>query len=283
MSTNKNTNPKVLTSTDARIEGQLQVEDSLVLDPRQNGSGSFVVLQADDNKITVNGLEVVNLDESGKIDPSNLPLVSLVTVNVVEDEEAQLDLDAQEGDVAVRSDENLAYMNNGGTEGDITDWTQISFSQVASVAGKTGEVDLEKADITDFDETDYAPSTVLDRQTLTQTVTVEAGFEASVSLPLATGFGLWKLTTNKPARVRIFSSDADRTADTSRAPGTLPSAGVGLVTEVVTTSELLSVPLTPPQLGASLETTPSSNISALVKNNGESADVSITIIWTPLG
>jgi len=283
MSNHKNPNPKVLTSTDARIEGQLQVEDSLVLDPRQNGSGSFVVLQADDNKITVNGLEVVNLDESGKIDPSNLPLVSLVTVNVVEDEEAQLDLDAQEGDVAVRSDENLAYMNNGGTEGDITDWTQISFSQVASVAGKTGEVDLEKADITDFDETDYAPSTVLDRQTLTQTVTVEAGFEASVSLPLATGFGLWKLTTNKPARVRIFSSDADRTADTSRAPGTLPSAGVGLVTEVVTTSELLSVPLTPPQLGASLETTPSSNISALVKNNGESADVSITIIWTPLG
>ena len=381
----KNSNPRVLSSSDARIEGQIQIEDSVVIDPRQNGTGNPVVLQADANSVTVNGQEVVVLDAEGKLDPTTFPSISLIEVTTVTSEAAQLALTAEAGDVAVRTDIEVAYMHNGGDAGDLTDWTRISFAPVASVAGKVGEVTLEKADITDFDDADYAAAShshtkaeitdldesdyatashshtkaditdlndadyaaashshtkaeitdfahthtkaditdldetdyaaaahthtkaditdldetdyaaashthavaditdLNDRATMTQVVTVAADAEAEVSLPLAPAFGMWKLSTDKAARVRVYSTAADRTADASRAEGDLPAAGVGLVTEVITSASLLSVPLTPPQFGASLETTPSSSISALVKNKSASADITITIIWTPFG
>ena len=359
----KNLNPKVISSSDAKIEGQLQVEDSLVLDPKVNGSGSSVVITANAGGIEVAGDAVVTLTEDGKIDASQLPGIGLVSVTTVADEEEQLELEAEEGDVAIRSDEGpTAYMRNAGTSGTISDWTQISFISVSSVAGKVGEVELDLADITDwnaadyatashthavaditdfdpadkaeavhthavaditdfdpadkadavhthavaditdfdpadkaeashthavaditdFDPADKADATILDRQTLTQTITVAENAEAAVTLPLATAFGIWKITTNKAARIRLYSTSADRTSDESRAEGSAPAAGLGLITEVITTAGLLSVPLTPPQFGASLSGTPSANIHALIKNKGTGADVEITLIWTPL-
>lgn len=308
---NKNPNPKVISSSDARIEGQLQIEDVIVLE--QLAGGDPIIINADGPALSINGAEAFVLDESGLVPADKLPQVGLVGVTVVADEEEQLALTAQEGDVAVRSDIEVAFMHNGGDAGTMADWTQLSFIYVSSVAGKTGAVSLELADIDDWDAADYAAAShthavadisdfdpadkadavhthgVADitdlnsRQTLTQTVTVAAGAEVSVDLPLAKAFGLWKLTTDKEARVRIYSTSADRTADTSRAEGTAPAAGTGLITEVITTSSLLSVPLTPPQFGASLESTPSANISALVKNKAATADVTITLTWTPFG
>ena len=120
----------------------------------------------------------------------------------------------------------------------------------------------------------------LERQTTTQTITVAAGAEASVNLSLHTAFNIWKIETNKAARIRIYTSTAERTADTSRAVGVAPAAGAGLITEVITTSGLLEVPMCPAQIGASLETTPSSSIPALIKNNGTSSNVTLTITWS---
>ena len=120
----------------------------------------------------------------------------------------------------------------------------------------------------------------LGRKTLTQTVTVAAGAEASVDLSLHTAFNLWKIETNKAARIRIYTSAAERTADTARAVGVAPAEGAGLITEVITTGALLAVPMCPAQIGASLETTPSGSIPALIKNNGTSNNVTLTITWS---
>lgn len=124
-------------------------------------------------------------------------------------------------------------------------------------------------------------TTAFQRKTTTANVTVAAGAEVSVDLSLATAFTLWKVTSNKAARIRLYSTASDRTTDTSRAEGAVPSAGVGLITEIITTDTLLSLAMSPPQQGASLETTPSSTIKALVKNKSASADLELTFIFTP--
>jgi len=151
--------------------------------------------------------------------------------------------------------------------------------QKAAMVGTNGSPSSTNKFVTDSDPR-VAASADLSRQTLTQTITVAAGAEASVNLALATGFTIWKITTDKAARIRLYSTTADRTADTSRSASTAPTAGVGLITEVITTASLLSVPMTPPQSGASLESPASSDIPALIKNNGATSDVVLTITWT---
>lgn len=151
--------------------------------------------------------------------------------------------------------------------------------QKAALAGTSGAPSASNKFVTDADPR-IASSIDLTRQTLTQTITVAAGSEASVNLALDKAFTIWKLSTNKAARIRLYATTADRTADESRAVGVAPAAGVGLITEVITTASLLSIPMTPPQLGASLESTPASNIAALIKNNGATSNVELTITWT---
>ena len=122
----------------------------------------------------------------------------------------------------------------------------------------------------------------LTRKTLTETITVAAGSEASVSLSLYTAYALWSIETNKAARIRLYATTADRTADSARDEGDAPDAGVGLITEVITTASLLVVPMCPPQIGANLNTTPSQSTPALIKNKGTGADVVLTIKYTRL-
>lgn len=151
--------------------------------------------------------------------------------------------------------------------------------QKAAMAGTAGTPSATNPYVTNSDSRITGIAN-LSRNTLSQTITVAAGAEASVNLPLSTAFTIWKITTDKAARIRLYSTPGDRTTDTSRSTTTAPDPGVGLITEVITTGSLLSVPMTPPQSGASLETTPSNNIAALIKNNGASADVLLTITWT---
>ena len=168
----------------------------------------------------------------------------------------------------------------GDAQGDIGDLQ----TDVGNLQGDVGDLQTDVGDLqTDVGDlqTDLGDlETDLGRKTLTQTVTVAAGAEASVDLTLHTAFNLWKIETNKAARIRIYTSAAERTADTSRAVGVAPAEGAGLITEVITTSGLLEVPMCPAQIGASLETTPSSSIPALIKNNGTSSNVTLTITWS---
>jgi len=84
---------------------------------------------------------IATLDSNSKIPSDQLPAIAITEVHVVDSETAQTSLDAQEGDVAIRTDENKTYIHNGGTAGDMTDWTELKSpgdTAVQTVNGKSG-------------------------------------------------------------------------------------------------------------------------------------------------
>jgi hypothetical protein len=89
------------------------------------------------------------LDGAGKVPSSQIPAVALGTVNVVASQAAQVALAAQQGDVAVRSDENRSYVHNGGGAGTMDDWTLLltPTDAVLSVNGEVGAVSLTAAEV----------------------------------------------------------------------------------------------------------------------------------------
>ena len=94
---------------------------------------------------------VASLDANGKIETNQLPPLSITSVFVVASELEQLALVAEEGDVAVRTDEEKTYMKNSGVAGDMTDWTYLATKPdaVLSVNGYDGVVSLASTDLTD--------------------------------------------------------------------------------------------------------------------------------------
>ena len=66
------------------------------------------------------GVSIASLS-GGKTPTFQLPAIALMDVLVVASQ-AQLAFTAEEGDVAVRSDENKSYIHNGGTAGTMDDW-----------------------------------------------------------------------------------------------------------------------------------------------------------------
>ena len=191
------------------------------------------------------------------------------------------DMTAAEGDIAnLQTDVGDLQTDVGNAQGDIGDLQTDVGNLQTDVGNAQGDIGDLQTDVGDL-QTDLGDlESDLGRKTLTQTVTVAAGAEASVDLTLHTAFNLWKIETNKAARIRIYTSAAERTADTARAVGVAPAEGAGLITEVITTGALLTVPMCPAQIGANLETTPSGSIPALIKNNGTSNNVTLTITWS---
>ena len=68
--------------------------------------------------------------------------VALTTIQTAANQSAQLALTTQEGDVVVRSDESKTYMHNGGSAGDMNDFTLMATptDAVTSVNSVTGAV-----------------------------------------------------------------------------------------------------------------------------------------------
>lgn len=93
-------------------------------------------------KAQANGLATLGAD--GKIPSSQVPAVALVDVYTVDDETEQLALTAEEGDVAIRTDQNKSYVHNGGTAGTMADWSNLltPTDAVLSVNGQTGSITL---------------------------------------------------------------------------------------------------------------------------------------------
>lgn len=83
---------------------------------------------------------------SGKLPSSVLPPVALVTVGLYANETLMLAATTEEGDVAVRSDENKSYMRNAGLTGTMTDWTELQTPTdiVLSVNSQTGTIVLNQ-------------------------------------------------------------------------------------------------------------------------------------------
>lgn len=101
--------------------------------------GSYIL---DTEKAAVNG--VATLDGSGLIPTNQLPGLAITSTYVVASEIAQLALTVQEGDIAVRTDENKSYVALNATNAAMTDWQVLltPTDAVQSVDGRTGTVTL---------------------------------------------------------------------------------------------------------------------------------------------
>lgn len=97
-------------------------------------------------------LGVATLDANGKVPESQLPAIAITDTNVVADEAAMLALTAERGDVAVRTDVSKTYILKAEPATVLANWEELKtpMSPVQSVAGKTGTVILDAADITDL-------------------------------------------------------------------------------------------------------------------------------------
>ncbi len=102
------------------------------------------------NKNQANGYP--GLNANSKIDVSQLPAITINTVYSVASQTAQLALAATQGDVAIRTDVSKNFIHNGGSAGDITDWSEMASPgvDVTSVNGKTGVVSIGISDITNL-------------------------------------------------------------------------------------------------------------------------------------
>ena len=88
------------------------------------------------------------LDSDGKLNTSILPAIALVDTFVVDSEAAMLALNAQQGDVAVRTDVNKTFILSKEPASTLANWIELLFPcSVISVNGKTGAVVLTGDDI----------------------------------------------------------------------------------------------------------------------------------------
>ncbi len=124
------------------------------------------------------GVSVASLS-GGKVPTSQLPALALTDVFIVASQVAQLALTAEEGDVAIRTDENKSYIHNGGVSGTIADWSELltPTDTVLSVNGEVGTVTLTTDDISDSGQTNKwstsAEKTKLGHITVTQAVDLD--------------------------------------------------------------------------------------------------------------
>ena len=95
-----------------------------------------------------------------------------------------------------------------------------------------------------------------------------------------TGFKSYLLatiTTNRAARVRLYTTAAARTADASRAEGTDPTSDAGVIAEVITTGAE-TVTISPGALGFNLESPPTTTIPCRVTNkSGVTSTVQVNL------
>lgn len=100
------------------------------------------------------------------------------------------------------------------------------------------------------------------------------------TISLSVGYRLYKITTDRPSRVRIYGTSAKRDADVTRQIGIDPAGDHGLLFEFVTTSSILSAYLSPLVDGASFETPVSSDIAISITNlDVGSSTVQVTLVY----
>ena len=94
------------------------------------------------------------LGADGKLDTSVIPAIALSDIFTVENETEMLALEAQTGDVAIRTDENKTYILSAEPASEQSNWRQLltPAAPVQSVNGKTGIVTLTADDVGATDE-----------------------------------------------------------------------------------------------------------------------------------
>ena len=115
-----------------------------------------------------NGL--CELDANGLVPTNHLPPLAITDVHVVADQAARLALTAQEGDVAIQTDDSSSWIYDGIT------WIQFGLSGgVLSVNGQTGTVSLTTTDIAEGTNLYYTTTRWDDRLALKTTDNLTEG------------------------------------------------------------------------------------------------------------
>lgn len=115
------------------------------------------------------------LDANGKLAEAVIPALALNEAFPVASQSAMLALDAQKGDIAIRSDLNKAFILGGnGDPSVLGNWLELltPTDTVLSVNGKTGAVTLAKGDVGLGNVTNESKATMFASPTFTGTVTV---------------------------------------------------------------------------------------------------------------
>lgn len=109
------------------------------------------------------------------------------------------------------------------------------------------------------------------------TATVASGIEWTGTIPIGASYRIIAISTDKPCRVRIYATEAQRALDTARQIGIDPTGDHGLVFEYVSVTGVLGAALSPVVQGSNLETTPSVNSAISIQNrSGTSGTVQVT-------
>lgn len=89
------------------------------------------------------------LNVNGKLETAVLPQLAITNTFVANSQEAMLSLDAQVGDIAVRTDVNESYILQKEPASELDSWVKLltPTDSVLSVNGKTGAVNLIGSDI----------------------------------------------------------------------------------------------------------------------------------------
>jgi hypothetical protein len=166
---------------------------------------------------------LATLDSGGKIPNTQLPALAVTSVRVVTSQSAQLALTAQEGDVAVRWDENKSYMHNGGTAGTMADWTELlnPTGAVSSFNGRTGTVMPTSGDYGSSliaNNSTVSGSTVTDALNTLKTRSFSNGVSRSLVSTAAAANG-FQLSTTRDAIVNYSVSIATTVSVSGNAVG----------------------------------------------------------------
>lgn len=94
---------------------------------------------------------VATLDADGQVKLEQLPVTVITEVFVVDSQAEMLDLEAQIGDVAIRTDLSKSFILKGATPSDISDWSELLTppNEVLSVNSKVGHVVINPDDLDD--------------------------------------------------------------------------------------------------------------------------------------
>lgn len=100
------------------------------------------------------------LDSNGKLSDSVLPALAITSTYTVASQTAMLALTAQEGDVAIRTDENKSYILTASPASTLSNWKELltPTSDVTSVNGLKGAVTLTTSNITEGTNQYYTQS-----------------------------------------------------------------------------------------------------------------------------
>jgi len=170
-----------------------------------------------------------SLGADGKIPSSQVPAIAITAVYVVASEAAMLALEADTGDVAVRSDINKTFILQGTDPSTLSDWKEMltPTDLVTSVDGQTGAVDLSaiyatiasipiktsgSAINTGTNDTDFATSKAIADSDLsfkskTETLAGKTMTTPTLNTPLLTGSYFSKITHGVNNSLKLAAAD----------------------------------------------------------------------------